>query len=44
MEKKYIRTKDKTLMQYRINFKRWLSFKRKGLKSVLVDLEQKLRM
>ena len=42
MEKKYIKTKDNTFMQYQINFKRWPTFKKKGLKSVLIESEQKL--
>ena len=42
MGKKYIKTKDNTLMQYQINFKRWPTFKKKGLKSVLIESEQKL--
>ena len=45
MEKKiyiYIKTKDKTLMQYQINFTTRLSFIKKQLESALVESEQKL--
>ena len=38
----YIKRKDKTLMQYQINFTRRLSFTKKGLQSVLVEAELKL--
>ena len=38
----YIKTKDKTVMQYQINFRRRLSFTKKRLKSVMVESEKKL--
>ena len=40
--KKYIKTKDKTVMQYQINFRRRLSFTKKRLESALVESEKQL--
>ena len=39
-----MKRKDKTLMQYQINFTRWLSFTKKRLEFVLVESEQELKL